>query len=151
MGVREECVLIDQTALNESIIPTTNVNRLLPDGTYEPNWKVINKKSYTEYLEDKFLHNKFINPHIRKNDNGQWEIDEANTNFNDLPEILKQEKVYEEDLDNTCSIIGIYIASKEQQLARICQNWDEKEEDYIDKNAERYLCELEKMNNIKKN
>jgi hypothetical protein len=29
----EECVLIDQTALNEIIIPTTNVNRLLPDGT----------------------------------------------------------------------------------------------------------------------
>ena len=28
----EECVLIDQTALNEIIIPTTNVNRLLPDG-----------------------------------------------------------------------------------------------------------------------
>ena len=23
--------------------------RLLPDGTYEPNWKVINQKSYTEY------------------------------------------------------------------------------------------------------
>lgn len=106
--------------------------RLLPDGTYEPNWKVINKKSYTEYLEDKLLHNKFINPHIRKNDNGQWEIDEANTNFNDLPEILKQEKVYEEDLDNTCSIIENYVEPKEQQLARICQQWDEKEEDYVD-------------------
>ena len=32
-GLMEECVLIDQTALNEIIIPTTNVNRLLPDGT----------------------------------------------------------------------------------------------------------------------
>ena len=32
-GLMEECVLIDQTALNEIIIPTTNVDRLLPDGT----------------------------------------------------------------------------------------------------------------------
>ena len=38
----EECVLIDQTALNEIIIPTTNVDRLLPNG--ERNRKeVINK------------------------------------------------------------------------------------------------------------
>lgn len=28
----EECVLIDQTALNEIVIPTTNVNRLSPSG-----------------------------------------------------------------------------------------------------------------------
>lgn len=32
-GLMEECVLIDQKALNEIVIPTTNVNRLLPDGT----------------------------------------------------------------------------------------------------------------------
>lgn len=38
----EECVLIDQTALNEIIIPTTNVNRLLPDGTRNKD-EVINK------------------------------------------------------------------------------------------------------------
>ena len=38
----EECVLIDQTALNEIIIPTTNVNRLLPDGTRHSE-QVINK------------------------------------------------------------------------------------------------------------
>lgn len=38
----EQCVLIDQTALNEIIIPTTNVNRLLPDGTRAAE-EVINK------------------------------------------------------------------------------------------------------------
>lgn len=32
-GLMEECVLIDQTALNEIIIPTTNVDRSLPDGS----------------------------------------------------------------------------------------------------------------------
>ena len=38
----EECVLIDQDALNEIIIPTTNVNRLLPDGTRHGE-EVVNK------------------------------------------------------------------------------------------------------------
>lgn len=42
MGLMEECVLIDQTALNEIIIPTTNVNRLLPDGTRDTA-EVVNK------------------------------------------------------------------------------------------------------------
>lgn len=32
-GLMEECILIDQTLLNEVIIPTMNVNRRLPDGT----------------------------------------------------------------------------------------------------------------------
>lgn len=41
-GLMEECVLIDQTALNEIIIPTTNVNRLLPDGTRNSE-EVVNK------------------------------------------------------------------------------------------------------------
>ena len=41
-GLMEECVLIDQTALNEIIIPTTNVNRLLPDGTRHRE-EVVNK------------------------------------------------------------------------------------------------------------
>ena len=41
-GLMEECVLIDQSALNEIIIPTTNVNRLLPDGTRN-NHEVVNK------------------------------------------------------------------------------------------------------------
>lgn len=38
----EECVLIDQTALNEIIIPTTNVDRLLPDGTRHEE-EMVNK------------------------------------------------------------------------------------------------------------
>ena len=41
-GLMQECVLIDQQALNEIIIPTTNVNRLLPDGTRHSE-ETINK------------------------------------------------------------------------------------------------------------
>ena len=41
-GLMEECVLIDQTALNEIIIPTTNVDRLLPDGSRHKE-EVVNK------------------------------------------------------------------------------------------------------------
>jgi hypothetical protein len=42
MGLMEECVLIDQTALNEIIIPTTNVDRLLSDGSRHEE-EVVNK------------------------------------------------------------------------------------------------------------
>lgn len=38
----EECVLIDQTALNEIIIPTTVIDRQLADGTRYPD-EVVNK------------------------------------------------------------------------------------------------------------
>ena len=41
-GLMEECVLIDQTALNEIIIPTTNIDRLLPDGTMDRK-EIVNK------------------------------------------------------------------------------------------------------------
>ena len=41
-GVMEECVLIDGDILNSVIIPTTNVDRLLPDGTRDPK-EVVNK------------------------------------------------------------------------------------------------------------
>lgn len=41
-GVMEECVSIDQDILNEVIIPTTNVDRLLPDGTRDRK-EVVNK------------------------------------------------------------------------------------------------------------
>ena len=38
----EECVSIDQTMLNEVIIPTTNVDRLLPNGERNKN-EMVNK------------------------------------------------------------------------------------------------------------
>lgn len=41
-GLMEECVLIDGDILNEVIIPTTNVDRLLPDGTRDKD-EVVNK------------------------------------------------------------------------------------------------------------
>lgn len=41
-GLMEETILIDGTILNEVVIPTTNVDRILPDGTHDPN-EVVNK------------------------------------------------------------------------------------------------------------
>lgn len=41
-GVMEECILIDQTALNEIIIPTTTISRLLPNGERDPK-EIVNK------------------------------------------------------------------------------------------------------------
>lgn len=41
-GLMEECVLIDQTALNEIIIPTTVIDRQLADGTRYPD-EIVNK------------------------------------------------------------------------------------------------------------
>lgn len=41
-GLMEECVLIDQTALTDIIVPTTNVDRLLPDGSRDKD-EILNK------------------------------------------------------------------------------------------------------------
>ena len=41
-GLMEECILIDGTLLNEVIIPTMNVSRLLPDGSRHDE-EIINK------------------------------------------------------------------------------------------------------------
>ena len=45
-GLVEECILVDQTLLNEVIIPTMNVDRRLADGSRHEE-EVINKLSYT--------------------------------------------------------------------------------------------------------
>lgn len=58
----EECVLIDQTALNEIIIPTTNVDRLLPDGTRDKD-EVVNKSQIyitTAGWKNSFAYDKLI-------------------------------------------------------------------------------------------
>jgi len=61
-GVMEECVLIDQTMLNEVIIPTTNVNRQLPDGTRDSK-EVVNKSQIyitTAGWKNSFAYDKLI-------------------------------------------------------------------------------------------
>ncbi len=66
-GLMEECVLIDQTALNEIIIPTTNVNRLLPDGTRHSE-EIINKSQIyitTAGWKNSFAYDKLIELLIR--------------------------------------------------------------------------------------
>jgi hypothetical protein len=42
----EECVLIDGDILNEVIIPTTNVDRLLPDGSRHKEENVNKSQIY---------------------------------------------------------------------------------------------------------
>jgi hypothetical protein len=61
-GLMEECVLIDQTALNEIIIPTTNVNRLLPDGTRHNEENVNKSQIYitTAGWKNSFAYDKLI-------------------------------------------------------------------------------------------
>lgn len=66
-GVMEECVLIDQTMLNEVIIPTTNVNRQLPDGTRDSK-EVVNKSQIyitTAGWKNSFAYDKLIQLLIR--------------------------------------------------------------------------------------
>lgn len=66
-GLMEQCVLIDQTALNEIIIPTTNVNRLLPDGTRHSE-QVVNKSQIyitTAGWKNSFAYDKLIELLIR--------------------------------------------------------------------------------------
>ena len=58
----EECVLIDQNALNEIIIPTTNVDRRLPDGSRHPE-EVVNKSQIyitTAGYKNSFAYEKLI-------------------------------------------------------------------------------------------
>lgn len=66
-GLMEECVLIDQTALNEIIIPTTNVNRRLPDGSRHSE-EVVNKSQIyitTAGWKNSFAYDKLIQLLIR--------------------------------------------------------------------------------------
>ena len=66
-GVMEECVSIDQTMLNEVIIPTTNVDRWLPDGSRDRN-EVVNKSQVyitTAGWKNSFAFSKLIELLIR--------------------------------------------------------------------------------------
>ena len=61
-GLMEECVLIDQTALNEIIIPTTNVNRLLANNTRVKEETVNKSQVYitTAGWKNSFAYDKLI-------------------------------------------------------------------------------------------
>ena len=61
-GLMEECVSIDGTILNEVIIPTTNVDRTLPDGSRHKN-QLINKSQIyitTAGWKNSFAYDKLI-------------------------------------------------------------------------------------------
>lgn len=67
-GLMEECVLIDGDILNGVIIPTTNVDRLLPDGvTRDPNETVNKSQIYitTAGYKNSFAYQKLIELLIR--------------------------------------------------------------------------------------
>ncbi len=61
-GLMEECVLIDGDILNEVVIPTTNVDRLLPDGSRHPE-EVVNKSQVyitTAGWKNSFAYDKLV-------------------------------------------------------------------------------------------
>jgi hypothetical protein len=61
-GLMEECVLIDKTALNEIVIPTTNVNRNIAGETTDPK-EVVNKSQVyitTAGWKNSFAYEKLI-------------------------------------------------------------------------------------------
>ncbi len=66
-GVMEECVSIDQKMLNEVIIPTTNVDRQLPDGSRDRNEPVNKSQIYitTAGWKNSFAFSKLIELLIR--------------------------------------------------------------------------------------
>ena len=61
-GLMEQCVLIDQKALNEIVIPTTNVDRRLPDGSRHPEETVNQSQIYitTAGWKNSFAYQKLI-------------------------------------------------------------------------------------------
>lgn len=83
-GLMEECVLIDQKALNEIIIPTTVINRRLADGSMHPEENVNQSQIYitTAGYKDSFAYQRLIEllaESIMEPDNvmimgGTWEV-----------------------------------------------------------------------------
>lgn len=61
-GVIEEVILVDETALNEIILPTMNVDRNLPDGTTDPNEVVNQSQVYITSAgwKNSFAYNRLI-------------------------------------------------------------------------------------------
>jgi len=61
-GLMEECVLIDGDILNEVIIPTTNVDRLLPDGSRHKEENVNKSQIYitTAGWKNSFAYDKLV-------------------------------------------------------------------------------------------
>ena len=61
-GVIEEVILVEESALNEIIIPTTNVDRNLPDGTTDPEEVVNQSQCYITSAgwKNSFAYNKLI-------------------------------------------------------------------------------------------
>ena len=67
-GLVEECILVDQTMLNEVIIPTMNVNRRLPDGTRHEE-ELVNKSQIfvtTAGWKNTFAYEKLIQTLIQQ-------------------------------------------------------------------------------------
>ena len=61
-GLMEECILIDQTLLNEVIIPTMNVDRRLADGSRQEDEVITNRQIYvtTAGWKNSFAYEKLI-------------------------------------------------------------------------------------------
>ena len=103
-GLMEECILIDQTLLNEVIIPTMNVDRRLADGTRRKE-EVVNKSQIyvtTAGWKNSFAYEKLIQILIQQIINpdeavilgGSWRIPV-------MEELLQKSFIEELKLDGT--------------------------------------------------
>ena len=106
-GLMEECVLIDQDALNEIIIPTTNVDRRLGDGSRHPEETVNKSQIYitTAGYKNSFAYDKLtelliesvLEPEKTMIMGGTWETPVAEGLLNeDFVEELKMSGTFNE-------------------------------------------------------
>jgi hypothetical protein len=67
-GLMEECILIDQTLLNEVIIPTMNVDRRLADGSRQEDEPINKSQIYvtTAGWKNSFAYDKLIQTLIQQ-------------------------------------------------------------------------------------
>lgn len=117
-GLMEECILIDQTLLNEVIIPTMNVDRRLPDGTRHKEETINKSQIYvtTAGWKNSFAYEKLIELTIKS-------IIEPNEAFvmGGTWRVPVMEGLLQKDFVNNLKVSGTY---NDASFAReYCSEW----------------------------
>lgn len=103
-GLVEECILVDQTLLNEVIIPTMNVDRRLADGSRHEE-EVINKSQIyvtTAGWKNSFAYEKLIQTLIQQiTDPGQAIVLGGTWRVPVMEKLLRKSFIEELKLDGT--------------------------------------------------
>lgn len=103
-GLVEECILVDQTMLNEVIIPTMNVNRRLPDGSRHEE-ELVNKSQIfvtTAGWKNTFAYEKLIQTLIQQiTEPGQAVVLGGTWRIPVMEELLQRSFIEELKMDGT--------------------------------------------------